>query len=102
MKLRIERHGTGCPSTPDIQTVIAYDEASKIIAVFDCSDKEADSVVKAVNCRDELIEACQDLIVALRAQAQLAVRAGGDVALHNGNAAAWDKACAAIKKAREQ
>ena len=69
-----------------------HDEEAKANAVFIC---------KAVNCHDELIEACQDLIVVLRTQAQLAVNFGGSIALHDGNGIAWDKAKAIIAKAED-
>ena len=49
----------------------------------------------------QLLEACESLIVALRQQARLARSLGGDIALYEGNAAAWDKARAAIEAAKE-
>jgi len=56
---------------------------------------------EGTDVKAQLLEACEGLIVALRQQARLARSLGGDIALYEGNAEAWDKARAAIAAAKE-
>ena len=50
--------------------------------------------------RDDLVEACKGLVVALRTQSHLARELGGDIALNEGNWPAWKKAEKAISNAK--
>ena len=47
----------------------------------------------------DLVEALEGMVVALREQVVMARACGGDIAVNEGNAAAWDAARAALAKA---
>ena len=82
------------------------DEGTTFAQACEAQREFADAVTAALSnegkdVKAQLVEACEALIVALRQQARLARSLGGDIALYEGNAEAWDKARAAIAAAKE-
>lgn len=83
-------------------TAGAMRAAQKIVDAMMIRSKvpQAAEIIDAETALPELVAACEGLIEALRSQVWLARQLGGDIAVNEGNAVAWDKARAALAKAK--